>query len=143
MPLLRNGTVVDDPWQGSDAGFVIDLATWQEERNALLARNVPLALTLDPADPVDSLATDVHRFAMIALDFPVFTDGRPYSTARLLRERFGYRGELRATGNVQRDQMDFMRRCGFDAFQVATEDAAKDYAAATSEISVTYQPVGA
>jgi uncharacterized protein (DUF934 family) len=142
MPLLRNGTIVDDPWQGANAGTVIDLATWQEDRTALLARNVPLALTLSPSDPVENLAADVHRFTMIALDFPAFTDGRPYSAARLLRERFGYRGELRATGDVQRDQMSFMERCGFDAFQVTTEDAVSDYAAALSEISVTYQPVG-
>ena len=143
MPLLRNGTIVDDPWQGANAGTVIDLATWQEDRVALLARNTPLALTLGPADRVDSLVADVHRFTMIALDFPAFTDGRPYSTARLLRERFGYRGELRATGDVQRDQMSFMERCGFDAFQVATEGAVEDYATAMSEISVSYQPVGA
>lgn len=143
MPLLSNGAVVDDPWQGGDTGLVIDLATWQEDREALLARNVALALTLSPSDPVESLAADVHRFTMIALDFPAFTDGRPYSAARLLRERFGYRGELRATGDVQRDQMSFMERCGFDAFQVATKDAVEDYAAAMSEISVIYQPVGA
>jgi uncharacterized protein (DUF934 family) len=142
MSLLENGTIVDDPWHGRDDGTLIDLATWQSDRTALLARNVPLALTLGPSDRIEPFAADVHRFAMIALDFPAFTDGRPYSTARLLRERFGYRGELRATGDVQRDQIAFMERCGFDAFQVETEDSVQDYAAAVTEISVTYQPVG-
>lgn len=142
MPLLKDGALVEDPWLNGD-GVRVDLATWQADRDALIARGVPLGLTLNPDDAVEPLGPDIHRFDLIALDFPAFTDGRPYSAARLLRERFGYRGELRATGDVQRDQMAFMARCGFDAFEVADEHAAKDFAAAQAEISVTYQPAAA
>jgi len=142
MPLLKDGALTEDPWQHG-TGMRVDLATWQADRDALIARGVPLGLTLNPDDAVEPLGPDVHRFDLIALDFPAFTDGRPYSAARLLRERFGYRGELRATGDVQRDQMAFMARCGFDAFEVADERAAKDFAAAQAEISVTYQPAAA
>lgn len=142
MPLLKDGALVEDPWLIGDR-VRVDLATWQADRDALIARGVPLGLTLNPDDAVEPLGPDIHRFDLIALDFPAFTDGRPYSAARLLRERFGYRGELRATGDVQRDQMAFMARCGFDAFEVADEHAAKDFAAAQAEISVTYQPAAA
>lgn len=142
MPLLKDGALTEDPWQHV-TGVRLDLATWQADRDALIARAVPLGLTLGPEDAIEPLGPDIHRFSLIALDFPAFTDGRPYSAARLLRERFGYRGELRATGDVQRDQMAFMARCGFDAFEVANEHAARDFAAAQAEISVTYQPPAA
>ncbi len=77
---------------------------------------------------------------MIALEFPSFGDGRAYSYARLLRERHGYRGELRAVGNVLRDQALFMRRCGFDAFEVAEGTGIAGWREALGEISVFYQP---
>ncbi|MHA1154101.1 MAG: DUF934 domain-containing protein, partial [Alphaproteobacteria bacterium] len=80
------------------------------------------------------------RFQVIALEFPSFGDGRAYSYARLLRERHGYRGELRAVGNVLRDQALFMRRCGFDAFEVAEGTAVAGWREALGEISVFYQP---
>lgn len=143
MPLLRNGTAVDGKNEGT---ILVDLETWRADRDSLLSRNVPLGLCLKPEDAVESIAADIHCFALIALDFPAFTDGRPYSAARLLRERYGYAGELRATGNVLRDQLHFMKRCGFDSFDlaggVADRDATAAYAAAMAEISVVYQPTG-
>src|SRR5690606_34641599 len=90
------------------------------------------------------VAEDLSRFASIAINFPAFTDGRGYSSARLIRERYGYEGELRAVGDVLTDQIPFMRRCGINAFVVtnAPTRAAleKD---ALAEVSHYYQPVGA
>jgi uncharacterized protein (DUF934 family) len=139
MPLLKDGAIIDDPWQDGN-GILVDLETWQANREALINRNTPLGLALKPGEAVEPLGPDVHCFALITLEFPTFTDGRPYSAARLLRERFGYAGELRATGEVQRDQLLFLKRCGFNAFEV-TDEAAAAYAAAIAEISIFYQPV--
>ena len=76
---------------------------------------------------------------MVALEFPKFRDGRAYSTARLLRERYGFAGELRAVGDVLRDQFLFMHRCGFDAFEVADEQAVAAWRKAIAEFTVFYQ----
>ena len=88
-----------------------------------------------------AVADDVAHFGLNALEFPSFTDGRAYSSARLLRERYGFTGELRAVGNVLRDQFAFMLRCGFNAFEVRDTDAGA-WPEAVREIGVWYQPAG-
>jgi uncharacterized protein (DUF934 family) len=85
------------------------------------------------------IAEELTCFAVIALEFPKFTDGRPYTGARLLRERYGYTGELRAVGHVLRDQALFLIRCGFDAFEVPEITSADAWRAALARISVSYQ----
>jgi uncharacterized protein (DUF934 family) len=89
---------------------------------------------------VAELAPDLERLELIELEFPKFVDGRAYSQARLLRERYGYRHELRATGNVLRDELQFMQRCGFDAFAIDDPKAVESWQAAIKEIDVFYQP---
>ena len=79
---------------------------------------MPLGLQLDAGAEPGDVADDLHRFSLICLQFDSFTDGRPYSQARLLRERYGYRCELRARGNILRDRVNFMRSCGIDALEV-------------------------
>ena len=86
------------------------------------------------------IAGELADFDLVALEFPKFADGRAYSTARLLRERHGFAGELRAVGNVLRDQFVFLHRCGFDAYQVADARAAEAWLEALGEIQVWYQP---
>ena len=112
MPLLSDGRLVADPWltvpDGAplpDGPAIVSLARWRAERAALTARNAALGLRLAAGEPVEEIAPDLARFAVVALDFPSFRDGRSYSAARLLRERYGYAGELRAIGNVLRDQL--------------------------------------
>lgn len=150
MPLIKQGVEIADDWQQVPDGevlpahgkVVISLARWQAEKPQLEQRNAPLGLSLpNTADPTE-LGQDVQRFAVILLHFPKFSDGRAYSQARLLRERLGYDGELRATGNVLRDQLLYMHRAGFDAFEMARPDAAQVYAAALAEMGVFYQPTG-
>ncbi|MDR0673121.1 MAG: DUF934 domain-containing protein [Zoogloeaceae bacterium] len=122
--------VPDDPWRiapkEADAllslpkgAWLYPLAAWQKEAAAISARGEPFGLWLYPDTPpiaLEALKPRLVDFAVIALDFPVFTDGRAYSLARLLRERLGYTGELRAVGHVLLDTLLFTRRLGFDAW---------------------------
>lgn len=128
--LIKNAKIAADSWQQLERGadgalpaipatgdILVPLALWQAAAGALLGREagrlgVWLAGDEDPALVADSL----EAFSLIAVHFPQFTDGRGYSTARLLRERYGWKGELRAIGDVQRDQLFYLWRCGFDAF---------------------------
>jgi uncharacterized protein (DUF934 family) len=150
MPLIKGGEVVGDPWrllaadepEPTEGPIVVTLERWQREQNALLARAAPLGLRLKAGEHPKVIGEQVARFALIALEFPKFTDGRAYSYARLLRERYGYKGELRAVGQVLRDQLLFMHRCGFDAFEIARADAAEAWRKAMVEVSVFYQPAG-
>ena len=148
MPLIKSGAIVDDPWRfpaedtplPETGPVAVSFNRWRREKAALLARGKPLGLLLTSDDAAEDIAPDIATFDLIALVFPTFRDGRPYSMARLVRERHGYTGELRATGDVSRDQFLFMYRCGFDAFEVATGDAIEDWLRAVSEISIWYQP---
>jgi len=100
------------------------------------------AVSLSNTDPVEDLAPHVGRLRLIVLNFPKFSDGRAYSQARLLRERYGYKGELRATGNVLRDQLPFLLRCGFNTFDSEQKGFEEALAKARMLFSVVYQPVG-
>lgn len=147
MPLIREGALVEDPWTpvADDAALppgpaVVSLERWQAERETLVARNEPLGIRLKSSEAPEAIAADVGRFDLICLEFPKFQDGRAYSYARKLRQRHGFTGELRAVGNVLRDQFLFMRRCGFDSFEVKDTKAAESWQRAMDEISVTYQP---
>jgi len=148
MPLIKDGRVADDPWrrlgdeEQPEAGVsvIVSLERWQAERGALIGRNAPLGLWLKSDQSPADVADDLSHFALIALEFPKFSDGRAFSYARLLRERFGYRGEVRAVGEVLRDVLLYMHRCGFDAFEIARHDAVDRWMAALEEMSVWYQP---
>lgn len=96
------------------------------------------ALRISNDTPVGDVADDLAGFSTIILDFPQFRDGRAYSQARLLRERYGYAGEIRARGQVLRDQVLFMVRCGVDVFEIASENVA-GLNAALKEFSFAYQ----
>ena len=147
MPLIKQGKVVDDPWirvadespLPAAGAVIVSLERWNAEQDALLARAEPLGVRLASHQPARELAPHLGRLSLVALEFPTFRDGRAYSTARLLRERYGYNGELRAVGNVLRDQFLFMVRCGFNAFEIATEDEAAAWQKAVNEFSVWYQ----
>lgn len=147
MPLIKDGRIIADRWVSvrdgeeipADAPAIVTLARWRAEEG-LSGRVAPLGVRLASDEAPEDIADDLRRFELIALEFPKFTDGRAYSHARVLRERYGYRGELRAVGNVLRDQLLFMLRCGFDTFEIASETAADDWRAAIEEIGLFYQP---
>lgn len=148
MPLLKDGAIVTDAWSVLDddsapeGDVIVTLERWQQDRESLRAHNGRLGLRLKSDQSPAEVADDLDRFELIALEFPRFGDGRAYSYARLLRERYGFAGELRAVGNVLRDQLFFMVRCGFDAFEIDKGDAVAAWQDAVSEISVLYQPTG-
>jgi len=148
MPLIKEGAVTEDRWRHladaepvpAEGPIVVSLERWQREENALLSRAAPLGVRLKAGQHPEAIAAHVRHLALVALEFPKFTDGRAYSYARLLRERYGYTGELRAVGQVLRDQLLFMHRCGFDAYEIVCADAACAWRKALAEISVFYQP---
>ena len=148
MALISNGRLVDDSWTAvaddvplpESGPVIISLDRWQAERDALLLRGSLLGVRVASRQMATDIAADLPHFDLVALEFPSFRDGRAYSTARLLRERYGFSGELRAVGNVLRDQLMFMHRCGFDAFAVADEAQIEAWRKAMEEISVWYQP---
>ena len=124
----------------ADGQLLVSLARWREARAALLARGGAIGVALANSDRVEGLACEVSQLELIALHFPKFSDGRAYSQARLLRGRMGYGGELRATGNVLRDQLPFMLRCGFNSFESDQKGFADALARARCLFSVVYQP---
>jgi uncharacterized protein (DUF934 family) len=128
MPIFKGDGFVEDEWTvAADetplpaGGAVVSKARFIAEREALTARNAPLGLLLRSGENLDGVESDLERFGLIVLDIPKYTDGRSYSTARLLRERYKYAGELRASGDVLRDQIMFLHRVGFDSFDVTHE----------------------
>ena len=147
MPLIKDSQIIEDPWTSLDddapvpagAWPIVSLERWQEERESLIEAGVPLGLRLRSDQSPRVVAEDLAHFAVIALEFPKFTDGRAYSSARLLRERYRFKGELRAVGHVLRDQALFLVRCGFDAFEVAAGTSSDAWRAALARISVQYQ----
>lgn len=106
--------------------LLVPLAVWSARKAELQARGTPVGVWLDVTEGPEAIASELDAFAVIGVNFPKFTDGRGYSTARLLRERYSYSGELRAIGDVLHDQLFLMARCGFDAFALKDgKDVAK------------------
>ncbi|MGD2134146.1 MAG: DUF934 domain-containing protein [Maricaulaceae bacterium] len=150
MPLIKDGKVVEDGWVALDdeaappnAGDVIvSYARVLDDASTLLQRDGRLGVRVSSSDEIEALVPHLPSLHLVALEFPKYRDGRAYSSARLLRERYGFEGELRAVGDVLRDQLFFMVRCGFDAFEIDHADAAKAFAEAVNEFSAVYQPTG-
>jgi len=130
------GELPDVPEQGD---VILPLALWLERRDAFLAYPGKLSVWLDASEDPEAIAADLQRFALVAVNFPKFGDGRGYSIARLLRERYGYKGELRAIGDVLHDFLYFMRQCGFDAFTLRDDQDAQAALAAFDTFSEGYQ----
>jgi uncharacterized protein (DUF934 family) len=150
MPLVKNSKIVSDLFvhvaDGAellgDGAVLISAARFLEEPEALLKRAGKTGVIWPNNRDLDDLVPYLDRLAAVALVFPSFRDGRAYSQARLLRERHGFQGELRATGQVLRDQFVFMLRAGFNAFEVKKESDAEAFASTAKRYSVFYQPTG-
>jgi uncharacterized protein (DUF934 family) len=118
---------------------IISLTRFQAEGEALLGEGRAVGVRLESHEEVEALAYDLPQLAVVALAFPKFGDGRAYSYARLLRERFGFRGEVRAVGDVLREQAGYMVRCGFDAFAPADGSTLADWERAAQRYRHVYQ----
>jgi uncharacterized protein (DUF934 family) len=150
MALLKNGELADDIYTDvreledipPSGAILISLRQWDSQRDALLARHESIGIALKSDEKPELIAADLEQFDTIALEFPAFGDGRAYSYARLLRDRYGYAGELRAIGDVLLEQLHFMHRVGFDAFLIDSDDAISAWKTALADLSVWYQPTG-
>ena len=134
--MLEKGSIGSPP---PDGDLIVPLALWVSERDALLLRPGRIGVWLDTDAEPEVIAQDLARIALIAIRFSKFADGRGYSLARLLRERYAYRGELRAIGDVLRDQLYYLSRCGFDAFALRADQNVEQAVAALDDFSETYQ----
>jgi uncharacterized protein (DUF934 family) len=150
MPLVKGGKIAtdtfahlaDDAEVPADGAILISAAKFLEAAEKLSDRAGKTGVIWPNNRDVDDLVPYLDRLAVVALVFPTFRDGRAYTQARLLRERHGFKGELRATGQVLRDQFVFMLRAGFDAFDVKKDSDAEAFAATVKRYSVFYQPTG-
>ena len=149
MPLISDGQAREDSWRhleddealpADGAAVTVSLARWERNETELRDWNGRLVLRLAPGELAEQVGEDAGRFDLICVAFPAFTDGRGFSTGRLLRSRYGFTGELRATGRVIRDQFFFLHRVGFDSLEVADPKLAEQWGEALGEISVVYQP---
>lgn len=145
MPLLINRTPVEnDPWITleeeqaipAEGAVILPLAQWLENRDALTGREI--GVLVNGEDDLEQVLALNGQVELIAVQFPAFTDGRGFSIARLLR-RAGYQGQLRAVGDVTRDRLAYLERCGFDALDVPEERFKDEVLNAFDEVSVRYQ----
>ena len=149
MPLIKNGSVVadrfarvaDDAEIPATGAVLLTAERFLKDAEALASRGDVGVIWPNNRD-IGELAPYLSRLAAIALVFPAFKDGRAYSQARILREQLKYRGELRATGQVLRDQFLFMQRAGFNSFEVRKEADAVAFAETLKRYTVFYQPTG-
>ena len=150
MPLVEDGRIVEDRYRvvEGDAPIphgmpvIVAAERLSADADALAGRAAPVGVTWPNNRPIADLAPHLGALALVALVFPSFRDGRAYSQARLLRERCGFDGQLRATGQVLRDQFGFLVRAGFDSFDVRKQADAETFAAVLHRYSVAYQPAG-
>jgi uncharacterized protein (DUF934 family) len=136
-------TLVEAPAEGEslilpDGPALLPATIWKEKRAELAGRQ-DIGVWLDSHEEPEIIADHIHELPVIAVNFPKFTDGRGYSTARLLRERFGYSNELRAVGDVLLDQLFYMKRCGFDAYALREDKDINKAEQSLNVFSTAYQ----
>lgn len=147
MPLINQNGIINDTYTRLDnisnapesGAVLVNFDYWQANQDDLRSKFSQIGIIVTVDDDIDVLINQLEEFSCIALHFNVYADGRHYSNARLLKSRHGYQGELRACGEVLRDQLNYMARCGFDTFEVADEKFNNDIFNAFSEFSVRYQ----
>lgn len=156
ISLIKDGKICQDSWfllaadtlgdtqadklaehDGDD--IIVPLSCWLEIREQLLTRPGKTGVWLQSSETPAALAADLPQLPLIALDFPVFSDGRAYSSARELRQNMGYEGELRAVGDVLRDQLFYMARCGFNAFALREDQDPEIALGALNDFRDAYQ----
>ncbi len=151
MPLLKDGVAqTDDKWVRveddadlpEDCHALVSMTRWLKDRDTLLTRNKPIGVALESSDNPDEIMDDLDRFGLIAVDFPLFKDGRGFSYGRLIRHRGKFAGELRATGGVLVDQLHYLARCGYDAVDGDERITEEAWAEANSRFSQVYQSTG-
>ncbi|NOQ81355.1 MAG: DUF934 domain-containing protein [Methylophaga sp.] len=146
MQIIKDREIVEDNWLHLDdeaeltsGNFTVSLARWQAEHESLSHHENGLGLRLTGEDPLEEIVPDLANFSLIVLNFPAFTDGRCYSFARLLRDRYGYKGEIRAQGDILHDQLFYMTQCGINSFEMLNQHSLVDVIPAFDDFSESYQ----
>lgn len=148
MPkLIKNNAVIDDNWQLvreesaliNSGKLIISLPLWLAHKETLKNRQTEIGLLLTSSDEPESIKNELSYFALIAIEFPLFSDGRGYTIARLLRERYNFTGEIRAVGDVLQDQLFYMKRCGFNAFAIREDKNIQAALKSLNDFSNSYQ----
>ncbi len=152
MPkIIKKREIIEDQWisinnpeqdlvsTDASANIIVELAFWLENKSSLIARTGKVGVLLQGSDEPELFHQELNNIDLIAINFPKFGDGRGYSIARLLFERYGYQKEIRAVGDVLRDQLRFMERCGFNAYALRSDKNIEEALASFSAISVDYQ----
>jgi len=147
--LIKNREIVEDTWailenatnanDFPEGDIIVSLPIWQEHAEILKKRKTQLGVLLASDEEPDAIKGDLDKLAVIAIDFPKFADGRGYSSAHELRTFYDYEGEIRAVGDVLRDQLFQMERCGFNSFAVRADRSIEDALNAFNDFSITYQ----
>jgi uncharacterized protein (DUF934 family) len=146
--IIKDRNVVADPWQRLDGAqapipaqgdLIVPLALWQARREELAPRGGRVGVWLGSNEDPAAIADDLRDLGVVAVNFPSFGDGRGYSTASLLRTRYGWKGELRAIGDIFRDQLFFLESCGFDTFELRKGEDPHEALAGFGVFSEAYQ----
>jgi uncharacterized protein (DUF934 family) len=145
--LIKQRDIVSDDWRyadedplGRERALILPFARWREERERWWLWDGRLGVRIGPSDPVSALQLDFLRIGLVAIEFGGIGEGRGYSQAQILRKRYRFTGELRAVGKIQRDQLFYLARCGFDAFELPDGADLQAALAAFDSFSVAYQP---
>ena len=148
MVLVKGRAVVQDRWTHledadplpASGPVTVSWARWTAERDAIKRAPAELGVRIPNTVTTAEIGAEAAKFGLIVVHFPNFGDGRAFSQARVLRDRHGFTGEIRATGGVLRDQLLFMQRCGIDAFEMPERALTENWLAAFDEFDVFYQP---
>ncbi|MDG1462701.1 MAG: DUF934 domain-containing protein [Gammaproteobacteria bacterium] len=148
MALIKDGSEATDSFVNASeldsipetGAIIVSLEQWREQRDTLSSRADEIGIVLKSDQHPESIADDLSSFAVIALDFPAYGDGRAYSYARILRDRYSFDQELRAVGDVLLEQLHYMHRVGFNAFEIVGDTDLEDWKVAASDYTVWYQP---
>ena len=146
MQIIKDRKIVENNWLHLDdqaqliaGNCTVSLARWQAEHDTLNQHEAGLGLRLSGDDPLEEIVPDLSHFSLIVLMFSAFTDGRCYSFARLLRDRYGFKGEIRAQGDILHDQLFYMTQCGINSFEMAEPNKLASAMAAFDDFSESYQ----
>jgi len=146
MQVIKDKQIVDDSWsyvaddtELKDGDISVSLARWKKDKQLLLKSNGKIGVRIGPADSVEDIAADLKDIQLVELDFPAFADGRIFSHAWLLRGRYNYQGEIRATGHFMRDQVYYLSRVGVNAFSPEKTEDLPVALSNLNDFSVNYQ----